>query len=353
MVFSLPFFIADKNLVKVWGVFVQEGVLQVQQQALVNFNQVLQQRTKTPGCEHNHSSHLYFWGVASRRWIYRNVDEDSIDFSSRDEFLQRIQEILKRREKRQGWKAMLCSHWNRQTPLPELMSTWEGHRFRKKESCIVLSITMFCWFKDTSVIGLWSMLKNTFSMDSRVSVYFSSVCLISERQQLRTSTSACVWKHKRLWEENLVQGLTAECCPVRSRGERNKNLQDQFQKKRLQLPSCSSPETSHEVCVCVCSCVWLIPAPAEVAAQSSSGLHISFHQCSCLPVRRQQRISRPHLQGHSRCRKGTRTHGQVFSKWVLYHDNGRRHYNSHCFPKIVQRNDGRWLRSRAASQLYK
>lgn len=51
--------------------------------------------------------------------------------------------------------------------------------------------------------------------------------------------------------------------------------------------------------------VWLIPAPAEVAAQPSSGLHISFHLCSCHPFHRQQRISRPHPQEHSRC--GTRT----------------------------------------------
>ncbi len=38
---------------------------------------------------------------------------------------------------------------------------------------------------------------HTFSMDSRVSVYFSSVCLISVRQQLRISTSACCHKDKQ------------------------------------------------------------------------------------------------------------------------------------------------------------
>lgn len=38
---------------------------------------------------------------------------------------------------------------------------------------------------------------NTFSIDSRVSVYFFSVCLISLRQQLRTSISACFKKHKQ------------------------------------------------------------------------------------------------------------------------------------------------------------
>lgn len=68
----------------------------------MNFNQVLHQRTKTPGCERNHSSLLYCWGRASGRRTYQNVDEDSIDFSSRDEFLQRIQEILKRRKKHHG-----------------------------------------------------------------------------------------------------------------------------------------------------------------------------------------------------------------------------------------------------------
>lgn len=33
----------------------------------------------------------------------------------------------------------------------------------------------------------------TFSIDSRVSVYFSSVCLISVKQQLLMSVSACFW----------------------------------------------------------------------------------------------------------------------------------------------------------------
>lgn len=65
----------------------------------------------------------------------------------------------------------------------------------------------------------WSMLKNmrfsTFSMDSRVSVYFSSVCLISARQQLRTSTSACVWKHKPLW--------WGDPFPERPRSHRERN----------------------------------------------------------------------------------------------------------------------------------
>lgn len=84
---------------------------------------------------------------------------------------------------------------------------------------------------------LKNMHFNTFSMDSKVSVYFSSVCLISERQQLRTSASACVWKHKRL------------CVHVFSR---IKISEISFRRNGSNLPSPSSPKISHKVCVPVC-----------------------------------------------------------------------------------------------------
>lgn len=123
-------------------------------------------------------------------------------------------------------------------------------------------------------------------MDSRVSVYFSSVCLISERQQVRTSSSACVCKDKYLCEKSnppIFGEFNCREAPARSQNAKNNNTA----KNLLMM------------------CVRLIPAPAEVAAQASSGLHISFHLCSCRPFRRQQRISHPHHQERSRC--GTRT----------------------------------------------
>lgn len=101
----LPFFITDKNLVEIWGVFIQDGVPHVQQQAPVNLNQVLhkKERKKKPRWWTHPLITLLFLGRASRR-TYWNVDEDAIDFCSRDEFLQRIQETLKRREKCQEQK---------------------------------------------------------------------------------------------------------------------------------------------------------------------------------------------------------------------------------------------------------
>lgn len=60
---GLPFFIADKNLVEVWGIFIQDGVLHVQEEAPVNLNQVLHGKTKAPGDKGTHSSHFYFWAT--------------------------------------------------------------------------------------------------------------------------------------------------------------------------------------------------------------------------------------------------------------------------------------------------
>lgn len=46
---------------------------------------------------------------------------------------------------------------------------------------------------------------DTFSIDSRVSVYFSSVCLISVRQQLRTSTSTCFHTNRHFRKNSGLQ----------------------------------------------------------------------------------------------------------------------------------------------------
>lgn len=102
---GLPFFIADKNLVEVWGVFIQDGVLHVKEEAPVNLNQVLHGKNQnTRGWRHPPIA-LLFLGHASRRGTYWNVDKDAINFCSGDEFLQRIQEILERREKCQEQKG--------------------------------------------------------------------------------------------------------------------------------------------------------------------------------------------------------------------------------------------------------
>lgn len=57
--------------------------------------------------------------------------------------------------------------------------------------------------------SIWCQCKgeqlDTFSIDSRVSVYFSSVCLISVRQQLRTSTSTCFHTNRQLRKNSGLQ----------------------------------------------------------------------------------------------------------------------------------------------------
>lgn len=123
-------------------------------------------------------------------------------------------------------------------------------------------------------------------MDSSVSVYFSSVCLISKRQQLRTSTSACKDKRFCVWtqKKRKIKWKKNRFCFVPFRSERYRPF----------------------------SRSWLIPAPAEVAAQPSSGPHISFHRSSRRPARRRRRTARPRLRGRSRCRTPTGTH-----KWIL------------------------------------
>lgn len=91
----LPLFIADKNLVEILGIFAQDGILHINHQALVNLNQFLHWRTKTSVSWRNL---VFCFFVMSFKKTYRNVDEHFVNFSSREKFLQRIQEILEKEE---------------------------------------------------------------------------------------------------------------------------------------------------------------------------------------------------------------------------------------------------------------
>lgn len=164
----LPFFIADKNLVEVWGVFIQDGVPHVQQQAPVNLNQVLHHGTKTPGAWTQPLITLLFPGSrGSRGRTYRNVDEDPVDFGGGDEFLQRVQEILKRGENVRGKSDPALWGWE-QGPKPTTME-WQGPEFRIRNS-LIFSFNQTCnsfecilWFS-----RLWMTMR-----DSHV-IYFHS-----------------------------------------------------------------------------------------------------------------------------------------------------------------------------------
>lgn len=183
-----------------------------------------------------------------------------------------------------------------------------GKRILREHVFIVLSITLFCWFKETYQKG-------------KDSGPCQRTCISTPSQW--TPGSLCI-SPPSVWS---LRDSTCERPPRPASGNTNVFVRGSFSEdwqqraaphvhamSRIKISKISfrrngsnylhSHHPKHPI-KCVCSCVLLIPAPAEVAAQPSSSLHISFHPCSCLPVRRHQRTSRPRLRGRSRCRKQT------------------------------------------------
>lgn len=98
---SPPLFVADEDLMQVQGIFVQDGILHVLHQALVNFNQILQfnkaKRERTFALSTKTESQRtvkYIVKAQHGGRAHRNVDKHFEDFSSGEEFLQGIQEVL-------------------------------------------------------------------------------------------------------------------------------------------------------------------------------------------------------------------------------------------------------------------
>lgn len=133
-----------------------------------------------------------------------------------------------------------------------------GKRILREHVFIVLSITLFCWSEETPQKGKDSGPCQRTCISTPSQWTPGSLCISPPSVwSLRDSTCERPPRPASGNTNVFVRGilfrrLTAESCPARSRREQNKNLQDQFQEKRLQLPSRSSPKTSHQVCVFLC-----------------------------------------------------------------------------------------------------
>lgn len=131
---------------EIWGVFIQDGVPHVQQQAPVNLNQVLHEKERKPQVVNAPPHHAFIFGP--------RITEDLLEcWWRRDRFLQQrwisSEDSRNTEEKRKmsGTKVISRSDWSWSCSW-WAQSEWAGHGFyiRFLEKKFVISLFVFASF---------------------------------------------------------------------------------------------------------------------------------------------------------------------------------------------------------------